>query len=247
MRADDLRLELKRAIATVRTLGFDALELSAQDGEVSPKSLSASGRRHLARLVVSNGLDLASLGVEFRGKGIADPAHVDECIHSAIETLRLAADMGANAVSCDLGGLDLDALRTLADHADRYNTPFAIRASTASPRDLEALIHAVDCPLIRASIDPAAMLMAGWDPIQGVEALGSHLALTYVRDAVRGASGRSGYETALGAGSLDLHAYLAAASGCNVVVPPILRRAESADPVADIQADKDKIGLIVPA
>ena len=52
----DFRLPVKESLQLVSTLQFKTIELPVVEGELSPKNLSSSGRRHLSRLIENHGL-----------------------------------------------------------------------------------------------------------------------------------------------------------------------------------------------
>ena len=248
LRANDLRTDVKNAISQARRLAFSALELGVDSGEVTPDALSESGRRHLARLVRSEGLSLAALASDARGVGIADPGSVDELVNRTGSALRLAGDMGVSLFSHDVGEIlslsdaeratAVEALRALAEQAERFGTVYAIRSRAGAPDEVSRLVKTVDCPLVRVAIDPAALLMSGFDPLESLGGFGEQLVLAYVRDATRGSAEHVGHETALGQGRLELDAYLAGVDAAGCGSAPILRRTDTANPVGDLAADQ---------
>ena len=251
VRINDYRADVRGGLSIASRQAFSAVELGVDRGEVAPANLSESGRRHLARLVANTGMAFAALAQESHGARLADPSRVDEAVTRAAQVLRLAADMHVPVVSHEVGELldladaerasALEALRTLAEQAERVGTIYAVRSALADPATIAELVRAVDCPLVRVSVDPGALLMAGYDPAEALATLGDRVSLAYVRDAIRGSAGRGGREAGLGAGSLDLPAYLAALSAGGYHTAPILRRAEANDPVAALAADRDRL------
>jgi len=128
----------------------------------------------------------------------------------------------------------IDALRELGDHADRTGGTLAVQTYGQSPEALESLIQIVRCPTVRVCMDPAALLMMGYDPVDGISRLAGRVCLSHARDALSGGSDGTGYETALGEGHVDLSAYLAALDGTGYGGPQIIRRTASEHPVDDI-------------
>ena len=248
VRVDDLRMDVKRGLRWAAKLKFSTVEVSADGEETTAEALSESGRRHLARLVAGHGLGFASLACDSRGGGLADAAQTDVIVTRAGRTLQLAADMGVPVVSHEVGDLlslsederarVIEALRALADQAERVGTVYAVRSRLCTPDALRGLIGTVDCPLVKVAVDPGALLMAGFDPLEVLAAHGDQVVLAYVRDALRGTPEQAGQETALGEGQLDLDAYLAGLSGCGCGRPPILRRAQTTDAAGQLAADK---------
>jgi sugar phosphate isomerase/epimerase len=248
LRVNDLRTDVRSALAQTRRMAFSAVELAVDDAELTPRALSTSGRQHLARLIRGEGLDLVALASDAHGGGICDSSRVDDLVLRAAESIRLAADMRVAVLSHDVGDLlgmndtqratAVDALHALADQAERTGTIYAIRSRAGAPDEVRRLIEIVDCPLVRVAIDPATLIMSGLDPVQAIATFGEQTVLAYVRDATSGTAEHTGREIALGQGRLALDAYLAelAAAGC--ARTPVLRRAAAASPAADLAADK---------
>lgn len=247
IRADDYRLDVRSALRCARQGAFASVELGADRGEVAPENLSESGRRHLARIISGEGLRLASLSHE-AGPELSDAARTDEAVARTAEMLRLTRELGAPILAHDVGelldlpeprrALALDALRELGAQAERYGAVYAVRSRLARPDDLAAMVQAIASPLVRISIDPAQLLMAGFDPLEALAHFGDQVVLAYVRDATRGSPHAAGQETALGAGRLVLPQYLAMLDAAGYHAAPILRRERGLHPAKDIAADR---------
>jgi sugar phosphate isomerase/epimerase len=256
VRINDYRRDVRGGLRLASAQAFAAVELDVGLSEVAPEQLSESGRRHVARIVANTGMGFASLACDAAGGGLADAARIDGQIARSIATLRMAADMHVPIVTHDAGEfIDLpdaqrdrvaEALRVMAEEAERLGTVLAVRSRLADPQQIATLIRAVDCPLVRVSVDPGAMLMSGFDPVEALATFGDAVSIAYVRDAVRGTANHAGRETALGTGSLDLPAYLASLSVSGCHAPPIVRREDAADPATSIAADKDALERQLP-
>ncbi|MBU0607256.1 MAG: sugar phosphate isomerase/epimerase, partial [Armatimonadetes bacterium] len=135
---DDLRLPTKEGLHVARELGMGMVEMGAAAGEVSPETLSASGRRHLQHLVSSLGLKMAALSAEIPHTRLTDPATVEQRVERTCRILQLAADMGIAVVTASAGALThpetgepaplaVEALRRIGARADLYGTVYALR------------------------------------------------------------------------------------------------------------------------
>jgi sugar phosphate isomerase/epimerase len=247
IRVDDYRLDVRAGVQRAREQAFTAVEFGADHGEITPETLSESGRRHVARIVASEGLKFAALAHEGGGM-LADPAQVDRAVHRTGQILRLAKEVGAPIVSHEVGDLldlsdterpqVLDALRELGEQAARYGTIYAVRSRLCKPDELANLIRTLNSPLVKIGVDPAGLLMAGYDPVEAVARFGDNIVLAYVRDATRGTPQAAGEETPLGRGRLDLASYLATLNAGGYHGAPILRRARALEPSTEIAADR---------
>lgn len=239
----DFGMGTKTALSRAAGMGFNAVELGTAAGDTSPDQLSQSGRGHLQRLVSGLGMELSAFDAATPGGGFADPKHVDERIARTKATLDLARDVSVPIVIVALGAMvdgsgresTMDALREVGDHADRIGRTLAVHTHGHSPESLESLLRAVECPAIRVCMDPAALLMMGHDPIEGIRLLADRVCLSHARDATLGGSDRAGHETPLGEGHVDLPAYLAALDGAGYGGPQIIRRTGAEHPLEDIR------------
>ncbi len=246
----DLRTDTKSALRTAAQMEFRAIELPAAHGETTPQELSSSGRRHLQRMVADLGLNMSALTADFSTLRLSDPRAIDERVERTRAILDLAADLSVQVVTASVGALThpqtgepsdaaIAALRQIGEFADSRNRVFAIRPSYDSAERLAAVIKTVDCPLIRIGLDPAAMLMAGLNPMAILQQLGPQVSLIHMRDAVPGVPDRPGQETRLGDGEVDLRGLVSALSDWEYSGPLILRRTDSASPVSDLASARE--------
>lgn len=247
---DDLRLPVKAGLRQALDLGFGAVEIGAASDEVNPRTLSASGRRHLGLHVRNLGLALAALGADPANARRLDEGNIDERAARARAVLEMAGDAGAPAVTLALGplidpatgqpfGPVREILDFLADRADRVGVTLALRSAGDDPRQVAKLLSAIACPALRICVDPASLVIAGHDPAETVVALAGHVGLSHAHDASRAAALGGGQETVLGRGEVDFAGYLRALDEAGYAGPHIVRRTDSVNPVADLAASKE--------
>src|SRR3989304_886848 len=102
---DDLHLPIKEAFRKAAELKFNLVEIPAVMGEATPRNLSSSGRRHLARYVDGLGLGVAALAADMPTLRLTDPNSVDERVARTCEIIDLAKDLKARIVSATCCGL----------------------------------------------------------------------------------------------------------------------------------------------
>ncbi len=249
---DDFHLPVKDAIRTAAELKFQAVELAAVSGELAPNNLSDSGRRHLARLVRGFGLDLASLVADIPQTRFTDPHTVSRRVDQTCLIIELARDLGVPLVTASVGPLThpdtgepsapaVEALARIGELADACGVIFAIRPSSETGDRILRVLAGLRCPAIRVGFDPAAMAMAGTNPLRQIEQVAEHIRLFHVRDATAGLADRPGRETRLGEGELDVIGLMAVADAAHYDGPYILRRTDSASPLQDIRDAKARI------
>jgi sugar phosphate isomerase/epimerase len=241
----DLRLGAKEALRAAARMQFRAVELPAAEGETSPKNLSASGRRHLLRFVEGLGLSMPALSADLPLLRLTDPAAVDERVERTCAIIELAADLGVAIVTAAAGALThprtgvpsevaLAALRCIGEFADSRGTIFALRPSCDTADRLAAVFDAVGCPQIRIGLDPAALVMSGVNPLSPLERFAGQLALIHFRDATMGSADRSGSETRLGEGEVDLRGIVSALEAAEYSGPLFVRRTDTNNPMQEL-------------
>lgn len=240
----------KDALRTAAAMSLDAVEVPTVSGDLSPESLSSSGRRHLARFVSGLGLHLAALQADMPGVRLTDPARAEERITRTIRVIELARDVGVGIVttsagaltdpqSGELSSLALEGLSRIGAAAESCGVQFAFRPGGDGGERIGETIRAVGCPSLKVGWDPAAMVMRGINPLHAIERYAEYITLFHARDALAGGEDRSGQETALGDGEVDLVGVFDVLRSLEYAGPYILRRTDSQRPVDELLASRD--------
>lgn len=246
----DLRTPPKDALRTAAAMSFDAVEVPTVAGDLSPKSLTPSGRRHFSRLVSGLGLDLAALSADMPGLRLTDPARADERIAETVRIIELARDIGVEVVTSSVGALShpetgelsslaIEGLSRMAEVADACGVRFAIRPSSDGGERIGEILAEVGCRSLKIGWDPAAMVMRGVNPLAAIERYAEHITLFHARDALAGGVERGGQETGLGEGEVDLLGVLDVLGSLEYSGPYILRRVDGPRPVDELLAARD--------
>ncbi len=254
---DDFRLEPKAALKKAAELAFHNVELATVAGDLAPTNLSATGRRHLARLVDGLGLALVSLVADLPGLSLTDARTVDERVEQTCAILELAADLGVRVVTASLGAatdpetgepsaLALEALAHIGEFADSRGTVYAIRPALDAGDRLAGIMDALRCPAIQVALDPAALVMRGHNPVKAIDRWAEQMALVHLRDATVGEPQAGGQEMRLTEGDVDLVGFLAALDSVDYHGPAVIRRIDSKTPIADIQHARDTLKKLLP-
>ncbi len=210
----------RRAIEWVGSIGYRAVQLDAAAPGVRARELDRSARRDLAATLRRAELALSGLDLWIPGHHFIDTKHADRAIGAVVGALELAAELaglveGSTPVVCvelpkDLG----DGVRGALDGAALSQG--AVLADHAWPVRDEVKEGAGEAGL-RVGLNPAAVLLAGGDPVGAAGALGERLASARVMDlSARGASIPGERE-----GKLDLDAYAAALAVGGRVAHPV--------------------------
>jgi len=254
---DDLRLETKTALRAAGELGFRLAELATVAGDLAPRNLSRSGRRHLIRLADGFGVKITALVADLPHLRLTDPASVEERIARTCDVLELARDMEVRVVSAAVGRLTdassstssphaLEALHRIGEFADARGVCFAIRPTHERGDRIADVLDRLRCPAIQLCLDPAEPIMAGVNPLAGLDRLAGDVALVHARDATAGIDDRVGREVVLGEGDVDFASLFAALDAADHHGPIILRRTDSIAPVDDLQTGRTNLSRFLP-
>ncbi len=241
---DDLRLPIKDGIRTAADMQFRAVELGAAVGEIEPRNLSASGRRHLMQFVRSRGLELAALTADYSQLRLTDSRAVQERVDRTREVISLARDVGTGIVTAGVGAmthpesgepspLALEALTQIGEFAESNGIVYAVRPSHDSAERLAKVFKAVGCPSLRICLDPAAMVMSGANPLALLMRFPDQISLVHARDGTTGSANGIGHETRLGQGDVDFETIFEVLRETDFHSASIIRRTDSSNPMAE--------------
>src|SRR6516162_1798705 len=89
---ESLGLPLRRALAEVERLGVTGVQVDAV-GDLSPNTLSQTGRREFRHLLKSHNLELTALGCPLR-RGLDSPENLEGRIEHVKNVMTLSYDLG---------------------------------------------------------------------------------------------------------------------------------------------------------
>jgi sugar phosphate isomerase/epimerase len=214
-----LGLPLRRALTETARLGVAGVQIDAA-GDLSPGALSQTGRRELRNLLRAHNLELTAIGCPLR-RGLDTAEDQQPRLEHVRRVMALSFDLGphitvvqAGAVPEDANspqaGLLTEALRDLATHGDRTGVTLALEAGLESGAALAAFLGKFDTGSLAVNLDPANLLLHGFDPYDAVAVLRGRIAHTHARDCRRGSASRTMQEVPVGHGDIDWLRYLEA-------------------------------------
>jgi sugar phosphate isomerase/epimerase len=218
IRLESLGLPLRRALTEAGRLGAGGVQVDAV-GDLSPANLSETGRRELRHLLPAHNLELTALGCPLR-RGLDAPQDQEPRIEHVRKVLSLSYDLGAPVVvvqagavpeqaDSDRGRVLEESLRALASHGDRIGAALALETGLESGVALAAYLRRFDTAALGANLDPANLLLHGFDPYESTRALRGLVRHVQARDARRASPSRAAQEVALGQGDIDWMHFLA--------------------------------------
>jgi sugar phosphate isomerase/epimerase len=212
VRLESLGLPLRRAITEAARLGVPGVQVDAA-GDLSPQTLSQSGRREFLHLLRGHNLELGALGCPLR-RGLDVAENQQARLDRVKAVMSLSFELGprvtvveAGAVPEDVntprGQLLSEALLALGQHGDRTGTVLALETGLESGAVLADFLKRFDTGGLAANFDPANLLLHGHDPYESARALRGRIAHAHARDARRAGASRSAQEVPLGHGDID--------------------------------------------
>jgi sugar phosphate isomerase/epimerase len=212
-----LQLPLRQAVQAAHDLGAAGIQLDARN-EIKPSDLSQTGRRAFLHRLDELNLAVASVGFPAR-RPLYDLEELDARLAAARGAMEFAWQLGARVLALRIGRIPDDAesreydllrsvLNDLARHGNRVGTTLAITPSRDSAESLAKLVSAINEGPVGVNFDPAAFVLAGFDPGEALRTLHDRVAHFVVRDAIRDVEG-GGVEVPVGRGEVDWDEFIA--------------------------------------
>src|SRR5438552_10966533 len=217
IRLESLGLPLRKALQEASRLGVGGVQGDAV-GDLSPSQLSETGRREFRHLLRAYNLELTALGCPLR-RGLDVAEDQQPRLDRVKAVMSLSFDLGprvtvveAGAVPEDVntprGQLLSEALLALGQHGDRTGTVLALETGLESGPLLSQFLARFDSGGLGANLDPANLLLAGFDPYESARALAGRVVHSHAQDARQAGPNRSGQLVALGHGDIEWMRYL---------------------------------------
>lgn len=207
-------------IQQAASIGAKGVVLDAT-GDLSPDRLSETGRRDLRHLLRTVEVSPIALNLPTR-RPFDTEDQLDDRLARADRAFALAYDLGCRLVLARIGGVPPEAEASrwgifgraaseLGRRADHRGVRLAMETGAESGEILRAFLDGLGNPGLAASLDPAALLRMGHDPVAATRELAAWVAHAYASDAT-GPAGRAIVANPRGfvfpAGALDWEEYL---------------------------------------
>ncbi len=216
---ESLDLPLRRALTEAGRLGVSGVQVDAV-GDLAPNALSETGRREFRHLLRAHNLELTALGCPLR-RGLDSAENQQPRLEHVQKVLNLSYDLGPRVVIVQAGSIVEDAanphmhilsesLQALARHGDRSGTILALETGLEDGAALASFLDRFDTGALGVNLDPANLLLHGFDAYASVQALGHRIVHTHAKDARQASASRAAQEVPLGHGDIDWIKYLGA-------------------------------------
>jgi sugar phosphate isomerase/epimerase len=212
-------LPLKRVLPLARQWGACAVELDGR-GDAQPQRLSQTGRRQLRKLFDDYELRVAAVGFRTRrGYDVTDD--LERRVEATKAAMTLAYELGASWVVNQVGRVPeksegphwqtlVEVLTDLGNHGQRTGALLAAETGSESGTDLARLIAALPHGSVGICLNPGALIINGFSPLDAVKSLGTNVCYVHAQDAARDLAQGRGIEVRLGRGAADFPALLGA-------------------------------------
>jgi sugar phosphate isomerase/epimerase len=217
VRLESLGLPLRRALTEAGRLGVSGVQVDAV-GDLAPNALSETGRREFRHLLRAHNLELTALGCPLR-RGLDAADNQQPRIEHVQKVLSLSFDLGPRIAIVQAGAVAdepdnprthtlKESLLALAHHGDRVGATLALETGLEDGSVLAAFLARFDSGALGVNLDPANLLLHGFDPYASMQALNRRIVHTHAKDARQSSASRAAGEVPLGHGDIDWLKYL---------------------------------------
>jgi sugar phosphate isomerase/epimerase len=201
----------RKALHTAAVCGCDGVQFDARN-EVRPAELSDTGLRQLRKMLDDLNLRVGSLVFPTR-HGYANPTELDRRLEATIAAMKLASQLKARVVVCDLGHIPeadskamatlTEAVMALGNHGNRLGVQLAAQARFDTFDHLASFLATLPEGSLFLDLHPAKLLSNGHSPSGFVSTLGQYIAHVHAADGVRDLATGRNLEVELGRGAAD--------------------------------------------
>jgi L-ribulose-5-phosphate 3-epimerase len=245
VRLESLDLSLRKALQAASNMGVAGVQVDAR-GDLDPRKLSQTGRREFRHLLKTYNLELTALGFPLR-RGLDVPDGQEERIDCLRVAMVLAFDLGPRIVIVEAGRVPEDeadprfvlmteALLTLGRHGNRVGAVLALETGLEEGAALRKYLDRFDSGGLGVNLDPANLMMHGFDLYEAARALREKIVHTHAKDARELGASQQAQEVPLGHGDIDWLAYLGVLEECSYRGYLTIERESGTDRLTDIAA-----------
>jgi sugar phosphate isomerase/epimerase len=217
VRLESLDLPFRKALAAAARLGVSGVQFDPV-GDLSPGTLSTTGRREVRHLLRTYNLELTALGCPLR-RGLDVVEQQQERLEYVRQVMALAWELGTRIVIVQAGEIPekeddprrthlRESLLLLGQHADRMGVRLALETGLEPGRRLADFLGTLDTGGVGVNLDAGNLLMHGHDLTEAVRALHRLILHAHAKDARRATANRMAQEVPLGHGDIDWIAFL---------------------------------------
>lgn len=245
IRLESLGPTLRQAVREAQRLGVRGVQADAT-GDLSPHTLSQTGRNAFRSLLQSHNLELTALGCALR-QSLDSPEDQQQRIEHTKAVLGLSVDLGARIAIVQAGRIpeqiddrgDLtEILQALGRHGDHIGAVLALEAGLESGAVLAGFLlrFRFDTASLGVNLDPASLLQHGFDPCESARALRGKVVHVRATDARRAGVSGPPQEMPLGHGDINWPHFMGALEEIDYHGWLTIERHAGGNHVADVSA-----------
>jgi sugar phosphate isomerase/epimerase len=249
--ADSLRVPIREGLKMVHGMGVEYFQIyttnfeNALSDDFAPDSSVSNARTEFRKYYEGLGMKLSATCADF-GSGFANAEKNVEMIPKTFKQLDLAVDLGANIITTHIGVVPETpdevwdtlqvALNQIGKYAENIGVRMAVETGPESGPVLLALLSSLENKSICVNLDPANLVMAGYDLEEAVIALMPYIIHTHAKDGLNviNAKASGECEMALGNGDVPWPDYIKWLKGGGFDGVFTIEREMGEDPLADI-------------
>jgi len=198
--ADSMRMPVRDGLQKARAMGAEYFQLFtsvfefAYSDEFLPERMSAAQRQAFRAYYEDLGMTLSATCADF-GTGFVDQAVNATMVPRMFEQINLAVDLGTRVMTTHIGVVPdkpdavwdtlCAALNVIGRYAEDHGVVLATETGPESGPVLRSLLDSLDTAGIRVNLDPANLVMAGFDLDEALDALMPYIVHTHAKDGIR--------------------------------------------------------------
>lgn len=242
IRLDCLGLPLKKSLDVAAQLGIHWVELNGR-GEIHPEAVTATGLRHLRKMLDERNLKVASLRFQTR-RGYDNPQDLQRRIEATKAAMDLAYKLGSRTVINGIGFVPDDtadpryaALQAVMEDLGRYGAKvgaFLAAETGAEPGPaLATLLEQDEEGYIAVALNPGRLVVNRFNVAEAVTSLKDRVQVVCATDGVLDLAAGRGINVPIGEGTADFPQIFASLEDVGFRGPCVVGRPDST--LAEIQ------------
>jgi len=240
---DGFRVGPMEGLKIAKEIGCESFQVYITSGGMFSKNMNTQARADFVSRYTDLGIELSATCGDF-GLNFGNAALMAEKAADLKAAIEQTADLKTNIMTTHIGALGNDPdgkaretmvrnLKMFGDFAAGLGVTFATETGVESGPHLLSIIEEADTKGLGVNMDPANLVMNGFDHMEAVEVLFPHIVHTHAKDGVR--EGNQHREVPLGQGGVGFPAYVGKLRTLGYQGAFTIERECGDDPVGDIR------------
>jgi sugar phosphate isomerase/epimerase len=249
IRLDSLGLPIKRALDVAAQMGIRSVELNAR-GEIHPESMTATGLRHLKKMLEERNLSVASLRFQTR-RGYDNQNDLQRRVEATKTAMDLAFKLGTRTVINGIGFIPDDpedaryvslqaVLSDLGGYGARVGAFLAAETGAESGETLAGLLDRDENGFIAVALNPGQLIINRQRVTETVAKLRERILVVCATDGVLDLAAGRGINVPIGEGTADFPQIFATLEDTGFRGPVIVGRQDAS--LQEIQQGVEYLG-----